>query len=132
MFKALGRSDVVLKLEIVKRIIGVISITASIPFGVLGMCIGYIILYVLCFSINTWKVSAIMLFPMKSHFLDILPVLFCSVAMGGIVFMVQMVCADEFLKLVISVIVGMISFLSLGMVFAKNSMMDAISLLRRR
>lgn len=50
--KVAGRSDLFLRLELVKRAIGVIVLCATIPFGIDWMCIGLVVSSVLCFGLN--------------------------------------------------------------------------------
>lgn len=42
LLKVIGRTDIILKLEIMKRSVGLITIFVSIPFGVIGMCLSLI------------------------------------------------------------------------------------------
>ena len=54
LIKVKGRSDLVLKLEIVKRVISFGILLAAIPFGVLGICISKIIYSHIAVFINTY------------------------------------------------------------------------------
>ena len=49
-----GRSDLFLKLEIIKKIVGVMILLLSIPFGLLFMCYAGIVTSILCLIINTY------------------------------------------------------------------------------
>lgn len=49
-----GRSDLFLRLEIIKKTISVIILFASIPFGVLGICVSKIIYTQIAIFINTY------------------------------------------------------------------------------
>lgn len=49
-----GRSDLFLRLEIIKKIIGVVILVLSIPFGLLFMCWSSILTSLLCLFINTY------------------------------------------------------------------------------
>lgn len=49
-----GRSDLFLRLEIIKKIIGVVVLVLSIPFGLLFMCWSAIFTSILCLFINTY------------------------------------------------------------------------------
>lgn len=49
-----GRSDLFLKLEIIKKIISTLILFASIPFGVLAICISKIMYTQIAISINTY------------------------------------------------------------------------------
>lgn len=48
VLKVAGRTDLILKMEILKRGVGLISIFGAIPFGVIGMCIAFDIFYYWC------------------------------------------------------------------------------------
>ena len=48
LLKVKGRSDLFLRLEIIKKIIATIVIVFSVPFGVMGMCVGAIFSSVFC------------------------------------------------------------------------------------
>lgn len=54
LIKIKGRSDLILKLEIIKRIISFAILFAAIPFGVLGICISKIIYSIISTYINTY------------------------------------------------------------------------------
>ena len=49
-----GRSDLFLRLEIIKKIIGVTVLVLSIPFGLLFMCYAGIATSIICLVINTY------------------------------------------------------------------------------
>ncbi len=49
-----GRSDLFLKLEIIKKTISIIILFASIPFGVLGICVSKILYSQIALAINTY------------------------------------------------------------------------------
>lgn len=49
-----GRSDLVLKLEIIKKTISVLILLFSIPFGVLGVCVSRVIYTQIALIINTY------------------------------------------------------------------------------
>lgn len=81
ILKVIGRTDILLKLEIIKRIAGIVSIVCSVPFGIIGMCIGYIILYLFCFILNTIYISKTTDTPLFVYFKDIVPPLLASISM---------------------------------------------------
>lgn len=54
LIKIRGRSDLILKLEIIKRIISFTILFAAIPFGVLGICVSKIIYSIIATYINTY------------------------------------------------------------------------------
>lgn len=52
--KIKGRSDLILRLEIIKRILSFIILCSAIPFGVLGICISKLIYSIFAVLINTY------------------------------------------------------------------------------
>lgn len=54
LLKVKGRSDLFLRLEIIKKIISISILFASIPFGVIGICISKIIYTQIAVFINTY------------------------------------------------------------------------------
>lgn len=54
LFCVKGRSDILLKLEIVKRIISISILLISIPFGVVAICISRVVYEQIAMAINTY------------------------------------------------------------------------------
>ena len=54
-----GRSDLFLKLEIIKKIIGVVVLVCSIPFGLLFMCYSTVLSGVIMLYVNTYYTKKI-------------------------------------------------------------------------
>lgn len=54
LLQVMGRSDLFLRLEVLKKIIGVVILFASIPYGVLMMCIGLSVSSYFSLFINTY------------------------------------------------------------------------------
>lgn len=61
--KAMGRSDLFLKLEIIKKIVGLIAIAVTVPISV--MAIGYSLLFTSVTSqiINSWPNKKLLNYP---------------------------------------------------------------------
>lgn len=54
LIKIKGRSDLIFKLEVIKRILSFIILFAAIPFGVLGICVSKIVYSVFAVFINAY------------------------------------------------------------------------------
>lgn len=132
VLKVAGRTDVIFKLEIVKRIVGVISIIASVPFGIIGMCIGYIFLYLFCFSLNTVYVSKVLKVPFISQVKDILPPFVISFIMYGIVYVLGKSVDSDLFALILGIPIGVIFYTIIAKIFMPDMLTDAISLVTRK
>lgn len=82
---AVGRSDIFLKLEVIKKTLLLVVLGASFPFGVYAMVVGSAVLSFICTFINAWPNRTLLNYTFKEQLLDIAPSLLLSAAMSGIV-----------------------------------------------
>lgn len=75
-----GRSDLFLRLEIIKKILIVIILICSLPFGIYGLLWGRVIGSVLAFFINTHYTGKFLNYTSWSQILDLLP----SIILAGL------------------------------------------------
>ena len=73
-----GRSDLFLKLEILKKTISIIVLFASIPFGVVGICISKIIYTQIAIIINTYYTGKLFHLGYIEQIKDFSGFFFCS------------------------------------------------------
>ena len=132
ILKVIGRTDILLKLEIIKRIAGIISIGCSVPFGIIGMCIGYIILYLFCFILNTIYISKITDTPLFVYFKDIVPPLLASISMGGIVLGIISFIESNLVSLIVGIIAGILCYYLFSRYFLKEQLKNALSLVKNK
>ena len=132
ILKVIGRTDILLKLEIIKRIAGIISIVCSVPFGIIGMCIGYIILYLFCFILNTIYISKITDTPLFVYFKDIVPPLLASISMGGIVLGIISFIESYLVSLIVGIIAGILCYYLFSRYFLKEQLKNALSLVKNK
>lgn len=81
-----GRSDLVLKLEIIKKVIAISILFASIPFGIIVMCCGRVLYGIIAFFINTQYTKKLIGLSLRQQVMDFFPYLFLSLGMGALVF----------------------------------------------
>lgn len=81
--QVISRTDLLLKLDIPKKIVGVSLILVTLPFGLITFCIGLVIEQLFCITINIGCVGKVSGIGIKAQFSDILP-LFTLSAVSGI------------------------------------------------
>lgn len=74
VLQVIGRSDLFLKLEVMKKVIGVAVLLLSIPYGVLVMCIGFTITSYLALLLNTYYTAKLTHLSQWQQCKDILPI----------------------------------------------------------
>lgn len=111
-----GRSDLFLRLEIIKKCIGIMIICVTIPFGLLVMCWGTVVNSVVSLIINTYYTGKIINLGFLTQMRDILPILFLSLTVGAMVFLIlNFVHMYSWLSLLVGIVIGIILY----SVFAK-------------
>ena len=104
--KAIGRSDVFLKLEIAKKVVGMALLLSSIWFGVMAMAYTLLISAVVSSFINAFPNRKFLGYGYLEQIKDILPSIILSAVMGVAVFFINFIPIHDVLKLCIQVPLG--------------------------
>ncbi len=112
-----GRSDLFLKLELIKKIIIIITLVVTIPFGIITICIGRIITSLISLFINTYYTSKLLQLSLSKQLMDILPILLLSITMYIISFGAINFFDSSILNLGIGIIVGITIYLGGAILF---------------
>lgn len=113
-----GRSDLFLRLEIIKKIIGVTVLVISIPFGLLFMCYSGVVTSLIALIINTYYTGKLIHVDFIMQMKDLSAVLLTSLLMFVIVFILLPFFDAKIIQLVVGVVLG-VSFY-LGTVYLLN------------
>lgn len=109
--KAMGRSDLFLKLEIIKKIVGIILLFSTMWFGVMAMAYSLLISSVLCQIINTWPNRKLLDYGYFEQLRDIIPSISLAIVMGICILPIQWVGISDLLKLIIQITLGAIIYI---------------------
>lgn len=85
---AIGRSDIFLRLEIIKKGLGVTTLIICIPFGIYAILVGNLIYSIFCTIINSWPNKKLLNYSFIEQWKDITPSLILSIFMGAIIYTV--------------------------------------------
>lgn len=118
---ALGRSDIFLKLEIIKKLIGVATLFISIPFGIYVMVGSQAALSIISTMINAWPNRNLLGYRWKEQWLDIMPSFLLSLFMGAVVYSIKLTHLNDWAILTLQVIVGVTLYLGLASLFKLES-----------
>jgi O-antigen/teichoic acid export membrane protein len=109
-----GRSELFLRLEVVKKILGVVILCVTIPMGLVVMCYGQVIASLLFLVINTYYTGKLINVGFWRQMKDLLPTMIYSAIMGGAVFSLLMLVSSPLMQIVIGVCVGLALYLGLS------------------
>lgn len=104
--KAMGRSDLFLKLEIAKKVIGLVLLVSTMWFGVMAMAYSLLISSVLSQIINSWPNKKLLHYGYMEQLKDILPGILLAVFMGCCVYPIQWLGLPDIVTLLIQVPLG--------------------------
>lgn len=104
--KAMGRSDLFLKLEIIKKIVGIILLISTMWISVMAMAYSLIISSILSQIINSWPNKKLLNYSYIEQLKDIIPYILISLIMGIIVYLINFLSLPIIITLIIQIIVG--------------------------
>lgn len=112
--KAMGRSDIFLKLEILKKIIGGIAILSTFRISVMAMAYSLLFTSIASQIINSWPNKKLMNYSYLEQLKDILPGILLAIFMGGCVYCVNFLHLSNWLTLLIQVLLGAVIYIGLS------------------
>lgn len=121
VIKALGHSDIFLKLEVVKKIVGLVILIACFPFGIYMITFGYFINGIIATYINAYPNKRLINYSYLDQVKDILPNLMIACVMGVIVYGLQFAIENSLICLIVQVAVGGITYVGLSHVLQLES-----------
>lgn len=119
--KAMGRSDLFLKLEIAKKFIGITLLLLTMNLGVMVMTFSLLLSTLFSMIINSWPNKELLNYSFKEQILDILPGIILAVIMGIIVSFIPYLMLSTLLTLIIQVVLGAIIFVIGSKIFHLDS-----------
>lgn len=127
-----GRSDLFLKLEIIKKLLALAVLCITVPMGLVAMCVGQIFSSIIALIINTHYTGKLIQVGFLRQMQDLLPTLLLSLTMWAVVYFTTTLCSDALLQLVAGVLAGIIYYLSLAFFFRFPELNEVLSIVRRK
>lgn len=128
---AMGRSDIFLKLEIIKKFIGIAVLCISIPFGVYVMSALKVFTAFISSIINSFPNRKLLNYGYKEQLFDICPALIISLVMGVIVNGIRYIGWNDWVTLFVQLLTGIVSYLGLSLIFKLESFTYLLNTLKQ-
>ncbi len=120
IYQVTGRTDLFLKLEIIKKIIGVTTLCVSVNFGLYGVLLGSLMSTTISLFLNMKFASKIIPLTVKSQLSDIIPIFIISGFMACSVYFMTLIYMPNILQIISGIIVGIFVYIILLKIFKKN------------
>ena len=128
---AIGRSDIYLKLEIAKEIVGYALLIASIPFGIYAMVLGKALQSFMAFIIDAIPNKHLFGYSALEQLRDIIPSFILSLAMYICVSVISMFGLNDIITLIIQMVVGIVFYIIFSVVFRIESFYTILKIIRK-
>lgn len=127
-----GRSDLFLKLEVVKKILGIAVLVVSAPFGLIAMCYAKIVSSIICLVINTYYTGKLIGVGFMRQMKDLIPTMLLSGVMFVSVLLMTHLIENQILTLIIGSAVGLLIYLAGSTIFKFQELQDVKDIVRRK
>ena len=127
-----GRSDWALRLEIIKKIIAIIILIATIPFGLTIMCWGRVLYSTIATIINTHYTRILINLNFFQQMIDIIPYLIGALVMAAIVYGVNLLISTSISQVIIGMLIGVITYAIITFICYKGIRMRLICYIKNR
>ena len=108
---AVGRSDIRLKLEFIKKGIGVALLIPAVKYGPFAIAINVGITSLISVVINTVACWKIVKYPIKETIKDVLPIMLVSLLVMSLMFFLKMCINSPWLQILVVGLVGVVLFI---------------------
>jgi len=136
ILKVKGRSDLFLKLEIIKKIMIALVVIVSFQFGIYGLLYGSVFTSVVGFFINTHYTGKFLNYSALSQAKDLIPTIFMAFLVGASVYFTDLFIKDkiiwDIIRLLIGGLLGGGLYLFLAYIFKMNSLTELKNIVLRK
>lgn len=128
--KAMGRSDLFLKLEIAKKIVGMLLLLTTMWFGVMAMAYSLLVSSVSSQIINSWPNRKLLNYGYLEQLKDILPGIALAVFMGCCVNLVSLFHLPNLATLLIQIPLGAVIYIAASALLHLESFEYLVDMIR--
>lgn len=127
-----GRSDLFLRLEIIKKILGVSVLCITAPFGLVVMCYGQIFNSIVALAINTYYTGKLINVGFLRQMCDLLPTMALCLTMFALILSVNSFLPGNMAKLCVGIVLGVAFYSLASYAFKFLELKELLSLVRRK
>ena len=127
-----GRSDFFLKLEIIKKMQGVIILCTTIPLGIVAMCYGRIVGSLLSLIYNTYYTKKLIGYGYVAQMKDLLHILVHSLVMGVLVWLAVQAFDSLWWQLTVGILAGTVYYLGGAKLMRFEEFDELVTLVRKK
>lgn len=123
-----GRTDLSLRLEIIKKIIGVIILCVSIPLGIVYVCYFRIVFSVICLFVNTYYTGKMIHVGIFKQLNDIMPTFLIAISMFALILFITNQIPNLYIQMIVGICVGSLFYALTSYLFNRDEFNTLLSL----
>jgi len=129
----IGRSDIHLKLEMLKQSLTLMNVVVTSRFGVEAMIAGQFVISCIALSLNTIGAARFLGYGIVKQMSDVLPYLGASLLMGACVYLVgKLDLGPSPVLVALQFVVGLLSYITICWLFRLSAFVNGLNLLRSK
>lgn len=126
-----GRSDLFLRLEIIKKIVGISILTITLPHGLIVFCCGSVVSSLIALVINTYYTGKLINVGYFKQMRDLLPIVLLGLVMFAVIHLSNYFISNMLLQIICGGILGAIVYIG-GAILLKFSELDDVKYMLKR
>lgn len=127
-----GRSDLFLRLEIIKKIIGLSILAITLPQGLTIFCCGNILSSIISLIINTYYTGKLINIGFLKQMRDLIPITVLGLVMFGVILLTNYFITNLYIQIIIGGIIGVTVYLGGAILFKFEELNDVKYMLKRK
>ena len=132
MIKSSGKSDIFLKMEIIKKISGIIILLITMMYGIKILAYGEILVVLLCNLVNAYPNNKIIGYGYKEQISDLVPNACITICMFLFISTISKLCPlTDLLLIIIEVFLGSVFYFSCAILFKVDSLSYLLEYLKK-
>ena len=127
-----GRSDLFLRLEVIKKSVFTVILLITIPIGIKALVIGQIFISFIGFFINTYYSGKIINYGAWKQFKDMLPTTIITLIMALTIWLAVIPFDNAAVKLLVGVVTGAVSYILCAIIGNLKELNEIISVFKKK
>ncbi len=127
-----GRTDLFLRLEIIKKVLGLCILCSTLPFGIVAFCVGGVISSVICLFINTYYTGKLIKVGFWVQMKDIIPTFTLSLCIWLLLQGACLLIDNYVIQIIVGGILALTFYLGMSILLKRPELQEVKYMLDRK
>lgn len=129
VLKAMGRSDLCFKLEIIKKIIGLVLVLSTMMISVKALAWSAVAFSFVSMFVNMIPLKKLINYPIAEQIFDTIPILICTLCAGVAAYFILLLKVSCPVQILLQFMIGFFVYILMSMLLCKESLNSCIALI---